>query len=95
MSIEQNKIVETLRESFWQPVHMGGGTHVLQNGRLVLSGFDGDLPSEDWFLLAIYPSDDWFDAEPLQTWSNSSAEYDDGETMDLWESIKSAEALAV
>lgn len=50
MSIEQNKIVETLRESFWQPVHMGGGTHVLQNGRLVLSGFDGDLPSEDWFL---------------------------------------------
>ena len=77
--------------------HNGGNTHVFIKGNIVVSGADGDLPSEHWYCVALY--NDWENCgDALQQFSDWSAESgfaDMGGPRDIWADIDTLERMPI
>lgn len=69
-------LVQSLIAEGWNLRAEGGNLQSLVKGRLVLSGFDGDLPDSGWFMLGLYRDPEDMDS---LVWSASdgSAEWKD------------------
>lgn len=44
----------------------GGNIHVMRRGNIIVSGVDGDLPSEGWWMIGVYHN--WDNAEEFPQW---------------------------
>lgn len=47
----------------------GGGTEIFRKGNIVVSGTDGDLPQEGWWMIGVYT--DWINNGSDIIWSMS------------------------
>lgn len=94
MNIDHATIAAEAERQGWAIEQGGGGTRILRKGRLILSGFDGDMPDDHWFMVALYRKPD--DVEPLWSLADGTAEWPDcGPAVDIRAAIAAAERQAL
>ena len=87
-------LIETLTAQGWRKEHEGGNCHSMRKGQLVLTGFDGDLPQDGWWMIGLYRAPD--DDAPLWSESDASAEWPDiNAPRDFWATVREGEAQAI
>lgn len=52
--------------------HNGGGTYIYRRGNVIVSGYDGHLPSRNWYRVGLYDDGQWCD-ECVASWQDGSA----------------------
>lgn len=86
-----NDLISQLEAQGWRKEHEG---HSMRKGALVLTGFDGDLPRDGWWMISLYRAPD--DELPMWSESDASAEWPDiNAPRDFWAAVREGEAQAI
>lgn len=67
-------LISNLERAGWHMQGMGGNTRGMVKGNALLTGYDGDLPYDDWWVLCLYA--DFNDPDSI-VWEASHETYGD------------------